>query len=883
MDAANHIQKTDFIAELRGRLADARQVLRHKYRESLSAPLQYLEAHCRAVDETLVQYCKLFDLPKNFVICAVGGYGQGIFFPCSDADLLILLESDPTPAERANLEMLISQSWDLGLTISFSTGTIEQILGDAARDISRETALLDARFLYGSRQLFTEFSRRFDLWFQPRDFIVNKLLEMQHRHHKHNNSPFALEPSCKETPGGLRDLQTVDWLVKALRKQNGWAHEDEAAIVRPFTGGLLRRGRDFLYRVRIDTQLLQGKRDDRILFDVQQELAGIFHIAELPYKRACEIMMQKYYLNAQRIFLAVKLFCQNVQHYLLGNHYERVQLDECFDSRGNQLILKSPAAISEHPELLLRAFLMLQQHDHTSEFSVSTQLLLYRKRSLINEQFRNNRANQKLFLQIFQQSSDVFQSLRLMHECGILDAYLPSFRKIAGQMQHDLVHIYTVDQHTLMVIRNLEYFAQSAAASAYPLACQIMQGFNDKWLLYLAALFHDIAKGQNGDHSVLGAEIVREFAVAHNLSQSETDLLGFLVRHHLLMSLTAQKKDIHDPAVVDEFVSEVNSMQKLSALYVLTVADMQATNPRIWTTWRARLLGSLYLTARNRLQRPEADGHSSLLLTTQEDASAQLLQSGLSSNAWGEFWKQMDEAYFVRHDTAEIVWHTKQMMDNHGVTPFVRARYSVEHTALQVMVYTKDSPGICEKIAAFFYYNHYEIIQAQFHTTASGNVLDSFYVSGHKTSRNKAEDVHFIEYYLPEALRADLRSDRAHLAEDIFSRRATRRSLNFPIPPSVSLQPEEQPNCWRLDIALVNSDAFFFAVASLFRKHNIELEFARSIIYGERLEAVFRFIAPFNEACALHNDFEHAIIVTLSRLSPVPTSSNLNQPYVRNL
>ncbi|WP_028358062.1 [protein-PII] uridylyltransferase [Brackiella oedipodis] len=829
------------------------------------------------IDQALKQLHALVPLPHQASLCAVGGYGRGELYPYSDIDLLILLRKPASAPEQEQLEQFISSLWDMGLHVGHSVRTLDDCLEQAEQDITVATSLLEMRFLLGDKRLYRQLFGRFRAQLNPKRFFLDKKLELQKRHAQYKDTPFELEPNCKESPGGLRDLQTLQWLASACGIAPGWRNLHDANLMTEAEVKQIQKIEHALQRLRIEVHLLQKKRDDRLLFHLQPQLAEVYHIKKHMSKRPSEVFMQRYYLNAKIAYILTQFTMQNMELMLFKDHRGEQIIDEDFKSVGSLLDVRYQDIFQRKPQLLLKIFLVLQQHPDLSNFTVNAQRLIYSSRHQIDAQFRKNPINHWLFLQILKQRSGIVHALRRMAFLDILPAYIPAFRKITGQMQHDLVHIYTVDQHSLMVLRNIRRFTMAEFAQDHPLANRLAAEFDKIWLLYLAALFHDIAKGRGGDHSLLGAQEVKKFAQAHNLNQDEVNLLEFLVKYHLLMSMTAQKRDLSDAKVIQQFCDIVKTPYRLAALYMLTIADMRGTSPRVWNAWKSKLLQNLYEIALSVFNGKQMDREA--ILTLRQKKAIQLLEAqGIGQAEREAFWRSMGEAYFLRTQASDIAWHTRKLFDKLPYTDtIVRARELESQSDLQVMVFTKDQASLFEHIVRFFYEQKINVIEAQIHTSNNGYVLDSFILERPQHLEAPTDNyLRELEKGLHDRLQNQtaLPTDLVRYQPTIPIYSSVRRSRTFPIKPRLVLETDELANAWRLQIMTTDSPGILYALAQLFNKHKVNLHMARILTLGERVEDVFVIDGDILKEPRLQLPFEHDIMETLNSFLPQSVSNN---------
>ena len=527
------------IAAIRTQLQSSRQAAIAQYRQALR-PDTLLAALCHCADQTLRALLEQFPLPKGAALAAVGGYGRGELYPFSDVDLLIILKDELDAQAETTLSGLVAAMWDVGLEPGYSVRTIEQCVKEAGADITVETSLLESRWIAGSKTLAKLFEKTMSERLNAQQFFRAKRAEMQQRHARHQETPYSLEPNCKESPGGLRDLQVIMWMARAAGFGSSWQAIARAGLLTSAEARDLKRAEQAFKRVRIELHLLVNRREDRLLFDLQHGLAQAYGITATATRRASELLMQRYYWAARLVTQLNTLLVQNIDEKLFTLQESDIRvLDENYVSRHNRLDIKDDLLFEKNPSQLLNVFLVLQQHPELTELSGRALRAIWHARDRIGAPFRRDPENKKIFLKILQQPQGIVHALRRMTMLNILPRYLPVFRRVVGQMQHDLFHVYTVDQHTLAVIRNLRRFTMPEHAQEYPLASKLSAGFERHWLLYVAALFHDIAKGRGGDHSTLGTLEVKRFAKAHTLEREDTELVMFLVDSHLLMSQVA--------------------------------------------------------------------------------------------------------------------------------------------------------------------------------------------------------------------------------------------------------------------------------------------------------------------------------------------------------
>lgn len=819
-------------SELRSRLKEEQAVLQDAYLQTGNVA-QLLKGRVRLVDGILCDLWSSMGMSSRLALAAVGGYGRGELFPASDIDLLLLVPEGFDPVTEPRLEELISLFWDIGLDVGHSVRTPQQCIEEAARDITVLTALLEARLLTGSRKLFVEFKTRFDTTIEPLSFLKAKRLEQAERYARHNDTPYSLEPNCKESPGGLRDLQIIMWIARASGLGRNWRDLVQHGIVTGEEARQLRSTESFLHKLRIQLHLLAGRCEDRLLFDYQEALASKLGFAATAGRRGSEVLMQHYYRNAKRVTQLNTLVVQNLASVLNPPQQSRPRvIDRDFQSVGDLLDLRFPDLFQRDPSAILRAFLVVQKSDQLNGMTSRTLRALWQQRRSINATFRRQPENRRLFIELFRQTH-LIHELRRMNQYGILGHYLPAFGRIVGQMQHDLYHVYTVDQHIMQVIRNLRRFTKLEFAHEYPFCTRLITAFGDHWLLYIAALFHDIAKGRGGDHSKLGKVEARSFCLTHGLNRDNTELIVFLVENHLTMSAIAQKQDLSDPAIIDAFAATVKTERRLTALYLLTVADIRGTSPKVWNVWKGKLLEDLYRLTLQHLQ-----GKAPLEITglaEKQDAARSLLRfHGLEVDVEKPLWKHLDTAYFMRHDAEEIAWHTRRLYYRpSGQEPVVRARKNQIGEGLQVMIYTPDQPQLFARQCGYFAKLGFSILDAKIHTTRHGYALDSFVLFDPQDHLPYRDMIALIEHDLAELLK-----NPPPLEEPVCGR-ISRHVRHFPVQPEIEISADERGNHYLMSIVASDRPGLLYAVAHTLSRHGIAVQTAKIATLGERVEDTF--------------------------------------------
>ena len=833
LDAAERAQ---LLSRYKSRIQKGQRALRDQYLSSYDPdPACLLYERCHLIDEALRDLWTELHLPDSMALCAVGGYGRGELWPSSDIDLLILLPDDPDPARAEQLEQLVGLFWDIGLEIGHSVRTVEDCLREADGDLTVQTALVEARLIVGNYGLFSRMASEFKKHLDPQAFYHTKRVEQEERHRRYQETPFSLEPNCKDSPGGLRDLQTILWIAQATGYGNSWRDlKRHGFITYQEEQGLERRER-FLQNLRIQLHYHAGRQEDRLLFDYQTALAERLGFRDKPTRRASEQLMQEYYRTAKTIMQLNTILLQNMGAAIFPSaEHAPILINERFQNAHQLLDVTHERVFTEHPPAMLEAFLLMEQHSELKGLTARTIRSLWRARKLIDDDFRQNPLNKERFIEIFKQPRGVLHELRRMNQFDILGRYLPKFGAIVGQMQHDLFHVYTVDQHILQVLRNLRRFSDTDFTHEYPFCSQLISEFEKPWLLYIAALFHDIAKGRGGGHSELGAFDALEFCDEHGLAEEDAELIVWLVRHHLVMSNVAQKQDIADPDVVAAFARMVKDERHLTALYLLTVADIRGTSPKVWNSWKGQLLEGLYNQTRRLLLSGGQVPAQGIINERKEEALRLMLYHGIHESAHEQLWNQLDTVYFLRHSAEEIAWHARALHYRINTEePVVKARLNPHGDGIEVMAYTRDQRDLFARMVGFFSRAGYNILDARIHTTKHGYALDSFImldVTGRDSDRSM---IHYIEHELKERLLQQGPPERPAQG------RISRQVKHFPIRPQVTIENDEKDAQFVLSVSAADRPGLLYTVASVLATHGASLHTAKIVTLGERVEDTF--------------------------------------------
>jgi [protein-PII] uridylyltransferase len=832
-------------AEYRDLLKDAHQQLRAEFDGGTCVRL-LVSARAQAVDEVLrhVWAAAGLDQTPELALLAVGGYGRGELHPASDVDVLVLHSHDALPADLSEaISAYLSRLWDLGLDIGSSVRSLEECVEGVSQDITIATTLLEVRTLCGPdslRQTLLQLTR--PLWTGAAFFEAKK--EEQHdRHAKHNFTEYNLEPDIKNAPGGLRDIQTVAWVAKRHFDAGTLYDLVNHGFLTEFEYRQLMEGEAFLWRVRFLLHMLANRNENRLLFDYQKTIANLLGYTDSNANRAVEQFMKAYYRAAMNLSMLNELLLQYFDETILKTEEdsEIVPVNDHFQLRDNHIEVSHHQVFAKFPSALLEIFLILAENTLIQGVRASTIRLIMVEARKINDDFRNNPRNRELFMAILRAPHALFSTLRRMKRYGVLGGYLPAFGAIIGQMQYDLFHIYTVDAHTLLVIKNMRRFRYQEGAEAFPVVADVAQRLPKLELLYLAGLFHDIGKGRGGDHSELGSVDARDFCLAHGLSLREANLVAWLTQKHLLMSVTAQKQDVSDPEVIHKFAEQVGDLVHLDYLYALTVADICATNPKLWNSWRASLLRQLYQQTRRALRRGlnnPVDRQEWVHETRIHALEILVDEQGMDENRINEIWKGLGEDYFLRETAADIAWHTAAILghgDNTAPLVVIKESHGTQFEgATQIFVYTRDLPNLFAASVATLDHLHLTVLDARIITAENRYSLDTYIVLDEDNTQ--IADPERLEH-----IQADLERTLSHPDQfpTIVQKRLPRQLKHFSVKTMVNISNDIQRHQTVLEVITLDRPGLLARIGLIFMEHGVNLQNARIATLGERAEDVF--------------------------------------------
>ena len=829
------------IAELRHGFKTGKQGLLETFRKapaSQAITSGLLRNLARQVDNCLKTLWEHGSMPAGACLIAVGGYGRGELFPYSDVDVLLLLPQDiqahQEGAAKTSIEAFITACWDIGLEIGSSVRTVDECLQEAAADVTVQTALLESRLLTGHRPLYAGLEKALAEAMDASAYLRAKTLEMRQRHTKFDETPYSLEPNCKESPGGLRDLQVLIWIARAAGLGKTWKELAARGLITAFESRQLQHNQGVLAMIRARLHLAAGRREDRLVFDLQTAVAESFGYSGSGNQRASEELMKRYYWAAKAVTQLNQILLLNLEEQVNGSQQGLMRpINDQFLDRAGMLEVASDDLYQRDPHAILRTFLVHQQTPGIQGLSARTLRALYNARSLMNGAFRRDPVNRATFMQILCQHEGQTHALRLMNQTSVLGRYLWVFRRIVGQMQHDLFHVYTVDQHILMVLRNIRRFFIPEHAHEYRFCSQLAAQWDRPELLYISALFHDVAKGRGGDHSDLGAVEAKRFCRDHGLSRADGELVAFMVQHHLTLSRVAQKEDLSDPEVIESFARMVGDESHLTGLYLLTVADIRGTSPKVWNAWKGKLLEDLFRLTLRALGGTKPNLDTDIEARKQEARQILALHSMLPGTETA-LWETLEISYFARHDPADLAWHARSLWRHVNASQaIVRARPSPIGEGLQVLVYASDRQDLFARICGYFDSAGFNILDAKVHTTRSDFALDTFQIISPDHDQQHRDLVSLVENQLTQAL-----ASTDPLPEQRRGR-LSRRVKSFPFTPRITLRPDERAQRWLLSISSSDRTGLLYAIALVLARHGINLQLAKISTLGERVEDTF--------------------------------------------
>jgi len=835
------------IAHYKAALSQGDRYLTEKFESG--APVKEL-VYKRAwlIDQLLVSAWRQHINSDDMALVAVGGYGRGDLLPASDIDLMLLIEERKQKQLKPKIERFLAFLWDMGLEVGHSARTVKACVTEAKADITIATNIMESRLISGNEKLYKSMckltgSRK--IW-PSKKFFEAKWAEQTVRHGKYDNSENNLEPDVKEGPGGLRDIQTIDWVAKR--------HFGATRLSELVTYGFLTKeeydtldeGRSFLWRVRYALHLVSGRREDKLLFDHQKNVAGKFGY-DSAGNSGVEQFMKMYYRTVKEISWLNEILLQHLHDEIIyARRREKIRpLNKRFQIRNDFIEVKNKQVFKRYPLALLEVFLLLQQNQNIKGVKASTIRFIRESSGLIDKRFRSDIKSQSLFLEIIRQPHRVGHELRRMHKYGVLGAYMPEFAKIEGLMQFDLFHIYTVDEHILFVVRNLRRFGLDEYKDTFPLCHRVLQQIPKRELLYFAGMFHDMAKGRGGDHSSLGAKDALAFCRRHHLSDYDAKLVAWLVEQHLLMSKTAQREDLNDPDVINTFAQKVGDTIHLNHLYLLTVADISGTNPQLWNSWKDALMADLYtktlLALRRGLENP-VNKHERINETKSHalDIISNKIHAGVDVES---VWSHLSDDYFIRYSADDIAWHTRAIIkSSEARLPLLLIREKTDRGATEIFIYTHDHDNIFSRMTRALDLLNLNIVDARIMNSNHGYTLDTFIVLEKNGANVKGRE---RKKEIRNSLKQSLLS--LHKPAENLNKLKSRQLKNFSVPTRIYFSTDEKNQRNIMEVSATDRPGILSSIGMALEFCGTRLQGAKIATYGERVEDIF-FITDRNNA-----------------------------------
>ena len=813
----------------------------------------FLNQRSENTDKLIREAFKKTDLASinDFGIFSVGGYGRGELHPYSDIDLLLLSKRGLSKEEQKKIEKFISLLWDLGLEIGHSVRTLKQAKKQAREDVYTMTNMLEFRKIAGTDELHRMYLSIIDtknLW-RNKSFIQKKVQEQIDRHQSFNNTSYNLEPDIKSSPGGLRDIHTIDWLIKNSARNMSESDKLTGALTTEERKEL-NKAKYWLWVIRYLTHLEANREEDRLLFEHQIPVAMKLFPSAKSSNQAAEKLMHRYYRSSLSISEINSTFIQSIrENYELTKFSRKKKLDSNFFIKNNLIHLYEMEGFKRNPSLLLDLFIKLSENPDVKGIGSQTLRALKRDRDLIDSDFRSKKQNILLFLKLLKSKRLLVTQLEKMKDLGILGRYLPEFGRITGQMQYDLFHIYTVDAHTLEVLRNMRWMTLGKSEEKFPLAAKIINKLPKLEILYIAGLYHDIGKGRGSDHSNLGKVIVRNFCKKHLFTKEDTKLIEWLVENHLLMSVTSQKKDLTDNSVVKEFAEKVSNVETLNYLYCLTVADVSATNPNLWNSWNASLLRQLY-------DRTKLYFRDSILLNNsigeQKTKALKLIKKYKSSeieNLWDRFYPD----YFEGSDHFDLSQHAEIILSSKQET-IVEMIEQDKESLSSIFIHTKDRANLFATIVGILDSENINFIDAKLYGMKNGFCTDLITISdqGNKVDLESTKAKVLIDK-LNQALNEKV------LKPKIVKKRLPRHLKHFQTTTEITFN-HDMSNRWtNLEIKTADRPGLLASICQVFLKHGALIKKARIATYGEKAEDRFSITSKQDTPFIKKNDLNNLL------------------------
>lgn len=824
---------------------------------------QLVEARACAIDSLLIALFKWFELDKtDLALFATGGYGRGELSLYSDIDILLLSPDEVGANASGKIDKLVALLWDIGLEPALSVRSVNDAL-EAALDHTIASAQLEARLLIGNEALRDMPIQIVNKQWSPRAFFDVKMEESKARYLQHNATEYNLEPNIKTAPGGLRDIHIIGWVTKRYFRVGKLYDLVQQNFLTEKEFDELSFAEGYLWQIRHYLHVLTGRNENKLLFDYQREIAQLMGYETQPDDQpnaAVERFMRDYYRCAMQISTLSEMLTNHYYETIIEPNLpdderpKKQPINARFNRVGDHIAIAHHRVFAQHPESILEMFLLMGQHGIDKVRTHTLRALKIAARG-IDQTYRDNPVHKALFLSNLKEQNYLFHRLRTMNRYGVLGNYIPAFAQVTGLMQYDLFHRYTVDAHTLFLIRILHRFTDPMFSEEFPLVSTIFQRIERKEILVLAAMFHDIAKGRGGDHSELGQTESIEFCLSHGMSLADANLVGWLTRYHLLMSITAQKKDISDPEVVTVFADLIGNVTHLNHLYVLTVADMNATNPQLWNSWRATLMKQLYSQTR-RILRADIDAPTNrqdMISATRAQALAMLdnvNNQHMNRDEVLRLWDDLGDEYFLREIAEDILWHTEAILNhppiglasNADSPPLVvlREHRELALDAVQVFVYTQDQINLFAVTMAVFDQMNLDVLDARIITATRDFALDSYVLLDPSGTLLVDED---SQQELKQRL---INAFKDPTVLKLTNKRMPRQLRHFEVATVINFEFNEASDQHIMSLETLDQPGLLARVGQIFLQEQIEVHAARITTLGERAEDMF-YISDQND------------------------------------
>ncbi len=804
--------------------------------------LKILNTRSNINDALIIYASKIFNISSDEItLIAVGGYGRKEFYPKSDTDLLILINNQKKDQYKRNIANFLAYLWDIGIEVSHSTRTIKECIAEGSKDISIATTLLESRYICGSKIMFENLIKTIDdskSFWNKKDFYQEKIHEQIKRHLQFNNTAYNLEPDIKNGPGSLRDLHTIFWLCKKLLGINKIEELLDHHILTEKQLQQLINSRDFLSLIRYSLHSLTKRAENRLLFEYQKKLAKQLHYKDQDHLIGVEIFMQDYYKSASTISRMNEIILQILkQNILETNNKKAKSINQSFQIKNQLVGLKDGIRFKDRPSLLLEIFLLFQKNKDIEGIDARTIGLITNNLHLIDEDFRKTTEHRDIFLEILKAPEGVTHELRRMNLYGVLGSYLPAFGLIEGRMQYDLFHAFTVDEHTLFVVSNLRRLALNRFNHEFPEDSQKMQAIESPEILYIAGLFHDIAKGRGGDHSVIGADEAEVFCLDHGLTNYDSKVVSWLVMNHLVFSLTAQKKDIYDPNVIRELALLIGDELRLDYLYLLTVCDVRATNPNLWNSWKKRLFDDLYLLTKKALREGLEEPIDKEELIKEKITLTKTELSNYQFENVEDFLSYFDDDYFIKFNMDEILRQSLVMLSRNITN---KAEDIIDISAMDnedyfyAFVFTQIDNESFYKITSIFEQEGVSVRDAKVVRVNEEYCIYNFYFDHMRTMKDEINQKNIsIKKYINKAITSDI-----FLAQS-RPQTLSRRLRSFDKKVNISFSEDLIHNRTVMEISCIDRPGLLSDISKILKEESIWIQSAKIATIGERADDIF--------------------------------------------